>query len=119
MTAKAITAATPRPRNSSVLPAIFIAVRSSGLARCNKYGVGSRSGDRRAVVGKGADARQTAIRRPGHGGANQHESQGKDDAKGCRRCPPFFVMRRAVNCIELKSLNFWKIVSSGCGDETI
>jgi hypothetical protein len=26
---------------------------------------------------------------------------------------------RAINGIELKSLNFWKIVSSGCGDETI
>jgi hypothetical protein len=28
-------------------------------------------------------------------------------------------VRRAINGIELKSLNFWKIVSSGRGDETI
>jgi hypothetical protein len=61
------------------LPATFLIQFSCASTGRNNDSLGS---DRRAVIGEGADARQTAIQRTGDRGASQHEGEGKKEAEG-------------------------------------
>src|SRR3984957_11188443 len=79
---QATTATAPGGKSTSLLPEIFIAGRSSPLAGCNKYALRGQSADRRAIIGKRADARHAAVGRAGHRWPDQHESESKNHAEG-------------------------------------
>jgi hypothetical protein len=66
-------------KNMMALPATFLIQFSRPSTGRNNDSLGS---DRRAVIGEGADARQTPIQRTGYRGASQHESEGKKEAEG-------------------------------------
>ncbi|MDP1583642.1 MAG: hypothetical protein Q8M18_09465 [Bradyrhizobium sp.] len=83
------------------LPATFLVWLGIASAGCDDDGLNGSlgsSGDRRAVIGEGTDARHPVFGRTGHRGASQHEGEGKDEAEGphltvsdlaCPARPPF------------------------------
>src|SRR5688500_10026636 len=97
-----IAAELKRKSRMALQVSFFFVGLSSASAGCNddsleSSGWGS-SGDRRAVIGEGADARYHIFGRTGHRRASEHEDEGKDETEGshltvsgwtCRRCPPF------------------------------
>jgi hypothetical protein len=52
------------------------------MSRRNDDRMRRRSADRRAAKGEGANARQAAFQRTGHGRSSQHEGEGKEKAQG-------------------------------------
>src|SRR5260370_10686974 len=66
-------------KNMMALPATFLIQFSCASTGRNNDSLGS---DRRAVIGEGADARQTALPRTGDRGASEHEGEGKKEAEG-------------------------------------
>ena len=73
------TTATARMRkNMMVFTGNFLVQFSCASADRNNHGLGRWSGDRRAVIGEGADTRQVAIQRTGDRGASQHEGKGNE-----------------------------------------
>ena len=63
------------------LPATFFVWLSIASARCNDDNLGS-SGDRRAVIGEGADTRNGIFGRASHRGSREHKGEGKDKTEG-------------------------------------